>query len=158
MTMNGVQVQEGITRFVGAYAFLSNFHPSVVYIGDNIAYPTAEHAFQAYKTADMSQRIRIAHLSTPGEAKGAGRRVDLRPDWEQIKKQAMLRVVMAKFTHDPERAAALCATDRAPLMEGNTWHDNYWGDCRCGQQACDPRGLNYLGQILMAARMVLRAN
>ena len=146
----------GITRFTGPHAFLSNFHPSVVYIGDNIAYPTAEHAFQAYKTSDMSQRIRIAQLPTPGEAKGAGRRVDLRPDWEQIKKQAMLRIVMAKFAHDPGLAAELCATGKAPLLEGNTWHDNYWGDCSCGRAACTGTGRNYLGQILMAARLVLR--
>jgi ribA/ribD-fused uncharacterized protein len=83
--------------------------------------------------------------------------VDLRPDWERIKKQVMLRVVLAKFARNPELAAELRETGNACLIEGNTWHDNYWGDCRCGGPSCTGTdGWNYLGQILMAARMVLR--
>jgi ribA/ribD-fused uncharacterized protein len=152
-------VVEGITRFSGPYAFLSNFHPSPLSIPpETITYPTAEHAFQAFKTLNTAERRRIAGLPTPGAAKGAGRHVDLREDWERLKKQVMLRVVLAKFARNPDLAEQLCATGKAPLLEGNDWHDNYWGDCRCGRPSCGHLGGNYLGQILMAARLVLRAD
>jgi ribA/ribD-fused uncharacterized protein len=149
---------EGIRGFSGEYAFLSNFHLSPVTVGDGLVYPSGEHAFQAQKTPDRPTRERIARLATPGEAKGAGRHVALRSDWERIKKQVMLRVVLGKFcrNENDELARLLCATGRAPLVESNTWHDNYWGDCRCGRPSCSEPGKNYLGGILMAVRLVLR--
>lgn len=156
MSGKDFRVMEGITDFTGEYAFLSNFWLAPVMMPDAITYPSGEHAFQAQKTTYTRERQRIAALPAPGEAKGAGRRVQLRPDWERIKKQVMLRVVLAKFCHDPELARLLCETGPAPLAEGNTWHDNYWGDCRCGRAACAEQGSNYLGQILMAVRLVLR--
>jgi predicted NAD-dependent protein-ADP-ribosyltransferase YbiA (DUF1768 family) len=69
----------------------------------------------------------------------------------------MLRVVLGKFcrNEDDELARLLCATGDIPLVEQNTWHDNYWGDCRCGRPSCGEPGKNYLGGILMAARLVL---
>jgi ribA/ribD-fused uncharacterized protein len=148
---------QAIMQFTGRWDCLSNFYPSPLMVGDGITYPTAEHAFQAMKTPDRGIRATIAAYTLPGAAKQAGRKLNLRPDWERIKKQVMLRVVMAKFARNPELALRLCATGNALLVEGNTWHDNYWGDCHCGQRAaCEMPGLNYLGQILMAARFVLR--
>lgn len=144
-------------KFAGRWDCLSNFYPSPLMVGDGITYPTAEHAFQAMKTLDRAIRATIATYELPGAAKQAGRKLDQRPDWEGVKKQIMLRVVMAKFARNPDLAAILCATGDVPLIEGNTWHDNYWGDCHCGRLgACGTPGLNYLGQILAAARLVLR--
>lgn len=154
MTETGVHV---IAAFDGPYRFLSNFHPSpVTGLGDGITYPTGEHAFQAQKTPEIGVRRRIAAYELPGAAKAAGRQVDLRSDWERIKKQVMLRVVLAKFCRNPDLAAKLCETGHALLIEGNTWHDNYWGDCHCARPSCEKPGLNYLGSILTAARLVLR--
>jgi len=63
-----------ITSFNGKYEFLSNFYYSpVTYEG--ITYPTVEHAFQAAKTFDVTERRRISEMKTPGMAKRAGRRV-----------------------------------------------------------------------------------
>lgn len=147
---------KAITAFTGRWDFLSNFHPSPLAMSDRIIYPTGEHAFQAQKTWDLEVRRAIASYELPGAAKQAGRRIDLRGDWEAAKKQVMLRVVLNKFTQSLDLAAKLLATGNAVLVEGNTWHDNYWGDCHCGRTACDTPGLNYLGQILMAVRLVLR--
>jgi ribA/ribD-fused uncharacterized protein len=98
---------QAIGTFAGPYAFLSDFHPSpVTGMGDGITYPTGEHAFQAQKTRNPDIRRRIAAYELPGGAKNAGRQVDLRPDWEQIKKQVMLRVVLAKFARS--RRGRLC--------------------------------------------------
>jgi N-glycosidase YbiA len=110
--MTTVTGERVITEFAGAWRFLSNFSPSPLTMPDGVTYPTAEHAFQAQKTLIPAMRDHIAALPTPAEAKRAGRTADLRPDWERIKKQMMLRIVMAKFGRNPERARALCGTTR----------------------------------------------
>jgi predicted NAD-dependent protein-ADP-ribosyltransferase YbiA (DUF1768 family) len=60
-----------ITGFKGEYAFLSNFYAHQITI-DAIAYPTAEHAFQAAKTHDRDVKQAIAAKDTPAKAKRAG--------------------------------------------------------------------------------------
>lgn len=81
-----------------------------------------------------------------------GRRVKLRPDWEQVKTAVMEEVVRAKFTQNPDLAALLLSTGDAELIEGNTWGDTCWGvDLRTG------RGENRLGRILMKVRAELAA-
>lgn len=56
-----------INKFDGKYAFLSNYHPCAVFY-EGIEYPSVEHAFQAAKTLDMTQRYEIANIKTPGAA------------------------------------------------------------------------------------------
>ena len=145
-----------ITEFKGSYAYLSNFwREGVRYRGAEFA--SAEHAFQASKCQDESERREVASAVTPAEARRRGRTAVLRPDWERTKKRVMLEIVLAKFTGDEHLRSALCnGTGRARLVEGNRWHDNYWGNCWCGAPACAAPGLNYLGLFLMWARAVLR--
>ena len=73
-----------ITSFRDKNAFLSNFYPSPIKGIDWIDYPTVEHAYQASKTDDLEERKRIAKLSTPGQAKKAGRKVNCLGDWGEI--------------------------------------------------------------------------
>lgn len=95
--MKGKVQAKPIDDFSGPHGFLSNFHPApVVYEGQT--YPTAEHAYQAAKTLDLERRSWIAEAPTPGEAKGRGRLVDLRRDWDRIKDDVMLDIVRAKFS------------------------------------------------------------
>lgn len=55
-------------------------------------------------------------------------------------------------------AQALIDTGDAELIEGNTWNDNYWGVCGCARCRSEgTKGLNKLGQILMAERKALMA-
>jgi len=49
----------------------------------------------------------------------------------------------------------LLATLDAELIEGNAWHDNFWGDCFC-EKCRDIEGLNVLGNILMRIREELQ--
>ena len=133
-----------ITSFDGPYEFLSNFWPSpIVWRGG--AYPTVEHAFQAAKTLDEAKRRRIAALPHPADAKAAGQRVELRPDWEAVKTGIMAELVSLKFA-DPELRARLQATGEREIVEGNHWFDRVWGQCPLGV------GENRLGLILMAER------
>ena len=144
-----------IDNFKRDYYFLSNFHPSyVMYEGD--IYPTVEHAFQAAKIAERKSRQFFTTLPTPDLAQYHGRRVELRPDWEQIKDKVMYDILRDKFSRDPNKANLL-ATGNRPLIEGNNWHDNYWGVCSC--ERCKRNynhGRNQLGKTLMQIRDELR--
>ena len=93
-----------IDSFQGEYAFLSNFAASEIEF-EGIVFPTVEHAFQAAKTLNITKRKEIAALPTPGQAKRAGRSVELRPDWEDIKID-----VIAFNVHDEDDLAQLQCT------------------------------------------------
>jgi hypothetical protein len=67
----------------------------------------------------------------------------------------MSAVLRAKFA-DPDLRAKLLASGDADLVEGNTWHDQTWGDCCCGRRACSGLGANRLGRMLMELRDELR--
>lgn len=132
-----------IDHFDGDYKFLSNFYPAVV-IYDGIMFPTVEHAYQAAKTDDWSTRIEISLLLTAGQAKRAGQKIKLKPDWHLHKRRVMEELLLMKFAN-PERRAMLMATEGHDLVEGNYWGDTYWG-------IYNGKGHNYLGKILMSIR------
>lgn len=147
-----------INEFLKGYFFLSNFYPHHAPIADidypDIEYPTVEHAFQASKTANRSDRMRFAELGTPSEAKFVGRHLELRSDWEDVKRDMMYFYVKEKF-EDPKMKERLLATGDEYLEEGNDWHDNIWGNCHC-KRCADKEGLNWLGEILMEVREELK--
>lgn len=135
------------------YQVFSNFHPCpVTYEG--ILFPSVETAFQAAKTLDMTERKKIAGMY-PGAAKKYGRTLALRPDWEQVKQTVMLDLLKQKFAPGTQNAAILLATGDALIEEGNWWHDNYWGICRCNR-CRDKIHENHLGRLLMQLRRELK--
>ena len=146
-----------IDKFDGEYAFLSNFYPSKILYDECERWytPTVEHAFQASKTLSMEEEIDILASSTPGQAKRLGRVCYLRKDWEEAKDDVMYKFLQRKFAI-PELRDKLLATGDATLIEGNTWHDNYWGSCSCNK--CKGRGKNKLGELLMKIREELETN
>lgn len=138
-----------ITVFDGEYAFLSNFYESKI-VHKDMTFPTVEHAFQAAKSLSEEEQAAISIAKTPGIAKRLGRKVLLRPDWEEIKEKVMYECVKEKFK-EPVLREKLLNTYPAELIEGNTWHDNYWGDCSC-EKCKNIKGKNSLGKILMKVR------
>jgi hypothetical protein len=133
-----------INGFSGEYAWLSNFfvEPSG---------STVEHRFQAAKARDdRESRNRILNAPTPGRAKCLGRMVLLDQKWwAKACGPAMYKALIEKF-FDSVLREKLLATDDALLIEGNHWHDNYWGDCMC--KVCISPGENHLGMLLMEVR------
>ena len=136
---------EKIDDFRGDYMFLSNFFEAPVTI-NGIKFRNNEAAFQAQKWPSHANEV--ANL-TASEAKSLGRRVMLRPDWEQVKDVLMYRIVYAKFAQNSALRERLLKTGDTELVEGNTWGDRYWG-------VVDGYGENKLGKILMEVRGELR--
>jgi len=139
-----------ITSFRGPYFFLSNFYPSPVSL-EGIDYPTAEHAYQASKSALKEAREKIAECATPAEAKALGRHIHLRKDWsETAALQAMKEVLLTKFKQNPVIGQRLLCTSPSRLIERNTWGDTFWGEYQ-------GRGDNHLGKLLMEVRSEIRS-
>lgn len=139
-----------IDSFTNKYFFLSNFYKcSIEY--DGMFYPTSEHAYQASKCLNINDKIKIQEVRTPGQAKRLGRKIKVREDWDDVKFRIMKEILQSKFSWSPLRNM-LVETNNKLLVEGNTWHDNIWGDCRCGRDECLASGMNKLGKILMEIR------
>ncbi len=138
-----MSVLQAIDSFRGKYRFLSNFYETEIFY-DGFVYPTVEHAFQAAKTYDVVERLKICVADTPGIAKAMGRKVKLRDDWDEIRINVMASLLFTKFLK-PDLRTALLKTYNTELIEGNTWGDQFWG-------VCDGRGENHLGKTLMKVR------
>lgn len=85
-----------ISSFKDGFSFLSNFFYSP-FKYDGIIWRTVEHAFQAAKTLDESEKELIRSATTPTIAKRLGRKVTLRSDWEDDKFAVMHELVTEKF-------------------------------------------------------------
>jgi ribA/ribD-fused uncharacterized protein len=132
------------------YGEFSNFaaHPVTL---DGQRWPTSEHYFQAQKFHDAAYREKIRTAKSPMIAArlGRSRTVPIRPDWEDVKIDAMRRAVFAKFSAHPELKEMLLATGDEEIVEPAD-RDNFWG---CGPNGS---GQNWLGRILMEVRSELR--
>ena len=138
-----------ISRFRDEYDFLSNFYPcNITY--DGLKYGSVEVAFQAAKCSDTTERQKFTSLN-PGYAKKLGKEIELRNDWESVKKSVMWELLVIKFINNPTLMKKLIETGDTRLIEGNSWHDNYWGDCEC-LKCKDVKGQNVLGELLMQIR------
>lgn len=144
-----------INCFDGEYSFLSNFYEKDFQL-NGITYKTSEHAFQSIKAKYPDQAKQVREAATPGQAKRLGRKVDLVDGWNESRVAVMTEIIRAKFTSDQEMRDKLLSTADALLIEGNYWHDNFWGDCSCSRCSNKP-GLNNLGKILMLVRAGLAA-
>lgn len=132
-----------IAGFFAEFRFLSNFYPSSIYTS-GLVWPTVEHAYQAHKTFSMTDRRRISLLATPGQAKRAGQKLELRDNWDRNRVTIMKLLLERKF-ENPEMRKALIETFPFELEETNTWGDKYWG-------VCNGEGENQLGKLLMSIR------
>lgn len=152
-----VHTLEEVRGFFGPYRFLSNFHPcTITYEG--ITFENSESAYQSAKTLHINER-EMFRLMTGQEAKEAGRKITLRPDWEKVKDTVMFDVLCHKFLSNDELFDALKNTGEAYLEETNWWGDTYWG---VAVPSKDPPvigsrawGHNQLGKILMMIRTIL---
>lgn len=140
-----------IEEFRGEYFFLSNFYTGEKFSYQGLEFSNGESAFHSQKNIKNSKAYQSL---SPSEAKRRGRKENLREDWEEVKDQIMFDIQLAKFSQSKELKEKLLATDNKTLVEGNWWHDNYWGSCQCSR--CQNKGKNKLGEILMKVREQLK--
>ena len=139
-----------VREFQGRFRFLSNFFPSPIMWNGKV-WPTAEHLFQAMKTEDPKIQEKIRQANKPGEAKRLGYEVVPKPNWKTIKRQMMLLILRMKFKQNPKLIQKLIDTGDMKLIEGNYWHDNYFGVCKC-HRCKNKEKHNHLGKLLMQLR------
>jgi len=148
-----------IDDFRGEYFFLSNFYlREITFHG--IKFHSTEQAYMWCKTQVPEEQAAILALPTPGQVKlycsEESGKITLREGWDNLRTFEMYNVVLAKFDQHTDLAERLIATEDALLIEGNWWHDNFWGDCTCGKkEECKMPGRNMLGQIHMKIRAKL---
>ena len=142
-----------IHGFYGEYKWLSNFEESPVKWLD-YTFKTNEHAYQASKCNDICDRERFLNI-TAGQAQRLGQKIDMLPGWNILKYNTMYDINFYKYKHNKTLRAMLKGTKRQVLIEGNWWHDNYWGVCTCHECKDIPKQ-NNLGKILMEIRNELK--
>lgn len=128
-----------IDKFRRGYFFLSNFHPVRIE-----GYPYLENAYQARK-APPEVREQFLHIA-PDKAKEWGQAYPRLPNSLEV----MEELLKIKF-NIPSFKERLLNTGNEELVEGNTWHDNFWGSCICVDCA-NKEKLNHLGKLLMKIR------
>jgi len=142
-----------INNFKDEHAFLSNFYPMRLDI-NGVTYDSVEHFYQSKKTIDSKDKLLIIEARTASIAKKLGRHIVLRGDWDEIKDSVMMEALKVKFDKPfYGLGRKLCLTYPFELIEGNNWHDNYWGMCYC--KKCQGKGQNKLGKMLMEVRKTL---
>lgn len=126
---------------------LSNFHRTKIPYG-GLIFPTAEHAFQAQRTDDQNERIRIRMAQSAGDARKIGESFKQRIGWVDMRVSIMHELLTIKFS-DRRLAKILVDTGDAELIYANEWNDQFWG-------VYGYRGENWLGRVLMTIRDELR--
>ena len=148
-------MQIRFTKNSESYACFNNSFPTLVTV-DNISYPDSESAFQAQKTEEINEKIKMSELS--GEAaRKAGRNLELRQDWDDVKYTMLVDVLFAKFTQNLEIQKILLDTGTDELIADMTSsHGKEYGKCYCNK--CNGQGRNLLGKALMEVRRRISIN
>ena len=147
--MELIYLKNIIDSFSGEHRYLSNFYESsITYKGNT--FRNSEAAFQAEKCINEVDKKQFIGLNA-SEAKRLGRRISMRRDWDDIKVGIMKEIVENKFKQNKILLDKLVNTGDTLIVEGNTWHDNFWGNCTCGK-CFHIVGKNNLGIILMEIR------
>ena len=129
----------------------SNFYPHSVSF-EGITFPSNEHAYQAAKSLDEDIRRMIMRCGSAATAKKLGRTIQIRPNWNEIKLQIMYDLLKQKFSNEG-LGRQLWTTGDREIIEGNYWHDVYWGKCFCPKHNWE--GQNFLGRLIKKVRLEL---
>jgi len=143
-----------IKEFRHEYYFLSNFYNSSFQYKDTW-FNNSEQAYQWEKAENDEDKKLILSCTTAKEAKRLGHiiKCDIEK-WDSKKQSVMESILLSKFSGYYLRSK-LIRTGDVNLIEGNYWHDGYWGICYCSK-CSNIEGQNILGKILMTVRNKLK--
>ena len=134
-----------------SYYELARFYEIPIIIDGEI-WPSAGHYVEANKFVDSQGSytqyafdIRIATLPAEVIKISGDQSSFIRPDWEEVRDEIMLKALTAKFTQYRDLYKSLMDTEDAYIVE-HVEEDHYWGD---GE---DGTGKSILGELLMKLR------
>ena len=144
---------------------LSQWYPAPFEV-DGVRFETAEHYMMWGKARlfdDEKAAARILAAGHPKEAKDLGRTISGFDEATWVAQRVAIVTAgnVEKFRQNPDLLAFLLGTNQRVLVEASPL-DRIWGIglAATDEKAQDPaqwRGLNLLGEALMAARETLRA-
>jgi ribA/ribD-fused uncharacterized protein len=169
-----------IDEFRGEYHWLSNFaHCKFTHQGQ--IYLSVEHFYQAQKASpdeminvqhptNEKQKIRVnarEYIATCNNPKKTARKYGIKipKGWNEGLSTEIMRIGLEyKFIANAYYRKLLIATGDALIIEGNTWHDNTWGNCTCltnpattyKKDQCRDPGENRLGKMIMEIRGLIQ--
>jgi len=143
-----------INTFRGKYNWLSNFYQcDIIYEGKH--WKSSEHIYQAMKCVHEEDKEKIRKCSLR-EIKSEVLKYEQVDNWhDSLKDEIMEMALYLKFSQNPYLVKKLIDTGEDEIIEGNYWHDNYWGDCQC-DNCHSILGLNKLGIMLMNIRKEIK--
>ena len=130
----------------GKHTYMSNFYVAP-FEAEGHTWQTVEHYYQAKKDRSKAALATFSKYTTPGKAKRAGQRIDLREDWEDVKVEVMLDALRFKFGQNEDLKKKLLDTGNEVLHEDSPV-DFIWG--------WQNNGKDLLGKCLMKTREELR--
>ncbi len=137
------------------YGVFSNLYRREI-LFESVAYPTAEHAYQAGKARKDAVRDWLMAAPSPSLLAMAAHGLyywDVTPGWSTRKFARMRGVLVAKFSQHSDLREILLATGDARLVESATTDspvNRLWGEV-------NGVGKNMLGKLLMEVRRELLA-
>jgi len=120
---------------------------------DEKVYLSSEHLYQALKSKDPNWFLCIRSIKKPTKIKTVARKLlskskdtpfQIRPDWDNVKLQAMEIVLYLKFSQNISLKEKLKHL-KGEIVERNCWGDTFWG-------TVNGVGENHLGKLLMKIR------
>lgn len=130
------------------YGFMSNYYKARFFIYGRW-WPSVEHPYQAKKCYKLEEFDAIWQTVRSKDARELGQKIEMRPDWAEVRADVMYECVLAKFLQHKDLRDQLIDTGNEELIEDSP-ADWYWG---CGN---DGTGQNMLGKILMKVRSELQ--
>jgi len=139
---------DDILEFQGEYRWLSNFWPVIIQY-EGYKFPSNEHFYQAMKFKET----RWDFFTKCRNPKKEARKIPYNYThnlWNKYKVGIMWAGLHIKF-QDYILKDKLLNTGNVEIVEGNSWHDNFWGNCLC-DKCKNIDGENILGKYLMLIR------
>lgn len=138
-----------INGFSGEFRWLSNMVIIEPFFYENTFYHSVENFYQAMKTLDREERIKISQMEpkqSKNYCKPHKKNIIIREDWDIIKEDVMEYALKIKFSQEKFKKLLLL-TREVYIEETNNWNDIYWGVC-----IKTNTGSNRLGHLIMKIR------